>query len=172
MTNPNKVAEPGDIYLKKARGSKPDLSVEARAIITHTQLINNLRGKINKEFTELKNRQEKVRFLQKLKKTINSAITDKGEFDASNNPQLQTMLDEATKLGVERKEGVYKFTKEACDRLLQNIQITVEDFNVSNDSQLQTMTRLTNDRYESFQMTMMMLKTDHESKTQMARNIK
>ena len=161
-----------NVIKKTAAGVNPNnLSLESLALLINTERLKFLENKITHEFIELKKRQDKVTFLHKLIKTINTATNDKGEFDCTNNADLQKFLTEAKEHGVDLKENKFKYSKDERDRLLENIRMTVEDLNVLNDMQLQTITRLTNERYESYQMARAIMKPLHDDKVNKARSI-
>lgn len=147
------------------------LSLESLALLINTARLKQLENKITKELLELKKRQDGVVFLHKLIKTINTATNDKGEFDCTSNEDLKKFLNEAKEHGVDIKENKFKYTKDERDRLLENIRMTVEDNNVLNDMQLQSVTRLTNERYESYQMARAIMKPLHDDKINKARSI-
>lgn len=144
------------------------LSLESLALLVNTERLHHLENKITKEFTELKERQERVSSLHKLIRAINSATTNE-EFDCTNNPDTQAMLAKAKEYGVEIKEGKFKYNKQERDRLIENIRLTVDDYNVLNDMQLQTVSRLMTERYESYQLARSIMKPLHEDKISKAR---
>ena len=145
------------------------LSLESLVLLINTERLRTLENKITKEFVELKKRQDEVTFLHKLIKTINTATTNE-EFDCSQNPDLQNLLAKAKEYGVDLKEGKHHYSKEERERLIENIRLTVEDNNVLNDMQLQTITRLTTERYESYQLARSIMKPIHEDKVNKARS--
>lgn len=145
-----------------------NLSLESIALLVNTERLHYLENKITKEFAELKKRQDEVALLHKLIKKINTA-TNKDEFDCTNNKELQDLLKKAKECGVDLQEGKYKYNKEEKDRLIENVRLTAEDNNVLNDMQLQTITRLTTERYESYQLARSIMKPLHEDKTSKAR---
>lgn len=147
-----------------------NLSLEALALLINTERLKFLEKKITNEFLELKKRQDQVTFLHKLIKTINVATVNE-EFDCSNNPELKDLLQKAKEYGVEINDDKFKYHKEERDRLIDNIRMTAEDFNVLNDMQLQTITRLTNERYESYQLARSIMKPLHDDKINKARSI-
>ena len=154
-------------------GANPSkMSLETLVLLVNTERLKLLRDKINKEFTELKARQDKVSTLHKLLKKINVATSDKGELDCTNNQDIKDLMQQAKDMGVELKEGKFKFTKDERDRFVDNIQMTIDDLNVNNDMQLQTINRLTNERHESYQLARSILKPLHDAKLQAARAIK
>lgn len=147
-----------------------NLSLEALVLLINSERLKNLENKITSEFIELKKRQDEVSFLHKLIKTINTATTN-DEFDCSNNQELQDCLAKAKEHGVDLKEGKFKYNKEERERLIENIRMTADDNNVLNDMQLQTITRLTTERYESYQLARSIMKPMHEDKVNKARAI-
>lgn len=146
-------------------------SIDTLVLLITTERLNHLKDKTRIELKDLKDRQEKVRTLHKLLRAINAATDDKGKLDYSNNQEIKDLIKEAKELGVEIKGDKTKYTKEERDRLVENIRITADDYNVENDMQLQTISRLTNERYESYQMARSILKPLHEDKLKKARDI-
>lgn len=146
------------------------LSLESLALLINMERLKRLENKIATEFVELKKRQDEVSFLHKLIKTINTATVNE-EFDCTNNQELKDLLAKAKECGVDLKEDKFKYTKEERERLIENIRITADDNNVLNDMQLQTITRLTTERYESYQLARSIMKPLHEDKTNKARAI-
>jgi hypothetical protein len=147
-----------------------NLSLESIVLLINSQRLNGLEKKIATEFIELKKRQDEVSFLHKLIKTINTATSNE-EFDCSKNPELQDLLKKAKEYGVDLKEDKFKYNKEERERLIENIRITCDDSNVLNDMQLQTITRLTTERYESYQLARSVLKALHEAYLAIIRGI-
>lgn len=146
------------------------LSLEALALLINSERLKTLENKITSEFLELKKRQDEVTFLHNLIKKINTATT-KEEFECTNNQELKDLLKKAKEHGVDLKEDKFKYTKEERERLIENIRITAEDNNVLNDMQLQTITRLTTERYESYQLARSIMRPLHEDKINKARAI-
>lgn len=153
-------------------GNQPNsnLSIESLALLINMERLKRLENKITTEFVELKKRQDEVTFLHKLIKTINTATVNE-ELDCTDNPELKELLAKAKDYGVDLKEGKFKYTKEERERLIENIRITSDDNNILNDMQLQTITRLTTERYESYQLARAIMKPLHEDKTNKARAI-
>lgn len=147
-----------------------NLSIEALALLINTDRLKHLEKKITSEFVELKKRQDQVSYLHKLIKTINIA-TVKDELDFTNNQEIKDLIKTAQEYGVEIKDGKFKYNKEERERLIENIRITAEDYNVLNDMQLQTITRFTNERYESYQLARSIMKPLHDDKTNKARAV-
>lgn len=157
--------------VKASNNDNKNLSIETLALLINAERLKYLENKVFNEFAELKKRQDKVSFLHKLIKTINLATNQQGEFDCSNNEELKSFLQKAKEEGVEIKDGKYGYNKDERDRLVENIRMTIDDHNVLNDMQLQTITRMTNERYESYQMARSIMKPLHEDKINKARSI-
>lgn len=146
-------------------------SLESLVLLINAARLKDLENRITTEFIELKKRQDQVSFLHKLIKAINSA-TNNEEFDCSKDAEMKELLKQAKEYGVDIKDGKYKFNKEERERLIENIRITAEDCNVLNDMQLQSVTRLTTERYESYHLARSITKTLHESIINAARAVK
>jgi hypothetical protein len=144
------------------------LSLESLALLITADRLKSLESQLRKEFVELKKRQDQVTLLHKLIKMINMATTDE-KFDCTDDPELQELLVKAKEYGVELEEGRFKYEKEDRERLIENIRMTADDYNVLNDMQLQTVSRLTTERYEAYQMARTIMKPLHEDKHNKAR---
>lgn len=147
------------------------LHLESLSLLLTTERLHKLEKDCLKEISELKDRQKKVAFLHKLMRTINSKTGSKGEFKPKEIAEFKEMLKKANELGVELDEAKEEYTTEERDRLLENIRMTVEDHNMLNELQLQTLSRMTTERYESYQMARSISKPQHEDKMGKARAI-
>jgi serine protease inhibitor len=145
-----------------------ELSLESLALLINAERLKYLENKISKEFIELKKRQDQVTFLHKVIKAINAATVN-NELDCSNHQELKDLLSKSKEHGVNITDGKFKYNKEERDRLIENIRITADDYNVLNDMQLQTITRLVTERYESYQLARSIMKPLHEDKANKAR---
>lgn len=145
-----------------------DLSLESLTLLINAERLRNLENKITNEFVELKKRQDKVSFLYKVLKTINNA-TNNDQLDCSNHQELKDLLIKAKEAGVEIPDGKHKFNEKERERLIENIKMTSDDYNVLNDMQLQTISRLTTERYESYQLARSIMKPLHEDKVNKSR---
>jgi len=154
------------------RVNPEDLSLDALVLLINTERLAYLKKQTHKELTEVKERQKIVTALNKLLKGINTATNDKGELDISGLNDLQEQLKNAQEYGIEVEEGKLKFTRDERSRLVDNIQMTVEDLHFETDMQMQTVTRLTNERYETYQMARSILRPLHEAKVSHAKAIR
>lgn len=162
------------LKVKKAEDGGNDvsgMSLESMVLLITTDRVNHLEGNIRTEYETLRARQEDVRFLHALLKAVNAATDENGEFDWSDEPELLEMLEKAREMGVDIPEGKTKFSAEDRLRLVENIKVTVEDLNLQNELQLQTITRLTNERYEMYQLARAIMRPLHETKMDIARKL-
>lgn len=155
----------------KALEPNLNMSLEALILLITTERLKTLKDKTRLELVGLKERQEKVRTLHKLLKCINADTDELGKLDISKNQEIQDLLKAVKELGVDIKEDKFTYSKEERDRLVENIRITVEDYNVENELQIQEISRYTNERYESYQMARSILRPLHEDKQRKAREI-
>lgn len=149
-----------------------NLSLEALVLLINTERLKNLNDRTIKEFKELKERQGKVRELHEILRQINSHTSENDELDLKKTPELLEFLKKAKEnhgLTIDEKKTHYK--KDERERLVSNFNMLIQDLNVQNDMQLQTTSRLTNERYESYQMARSILKPLHEDKINKARAI-
>lgn len=147
------------------------LSLEALVLLLTTDRLHKLENDSKTQMEDLRTRQQKVSFLHKMMKTINAGTDTQGEFDITPYPDLKEMLQKAKEIGVELDEEKLKYSSQERERLLENLRMTVEDLNVQNEMQLQMITRMTNERYESYQMARCILKPLHDDKLNKARYI-
>lgn len=148
-----------------------EMSLQGLMFIAQTEWQKKLENKITAEFVELKGRQDKVSFLKKLVKTINMATVD-DQLDCTKNEELKSLLMKAKEYDVQIKDGKFKFNKQEREALIENVKVTADDFNVLNDMQIQAVSRLTNERNESFSIARMIFKTLHETSMSVIRQIK
>jgi len=154
-------------------GPKPeDMSLESLILLINAERLKNLQTKTETEFDALRARQQNVADLHDVIKAINTATDKNGAIDITNDTNLQNLIENAKNLGVDVKEGQMVFNKDEKDRLIENIRMTVEDLNVQNDMQLQTISRLTNERYESYQLARSILKPLQDAKTTLAKALR
>lgn len=154
----------------KAPGADPkDLSLEQLVLLLLTDRLRDLQDKTIDQFKQLKERQDKVTELHNILKNLNSNTNEKGELVITED--VKKLLDKAKEHGVDLKDGKNHYSKDERERLVENIRMTIEDLNVKNDMQLQTVTRLTNERYESFHMARSIMKPLHEDKVNKARAV-
>lgn len=148
-----------------------NMSLEALILLITTERLKTLKDKTRIELTQLKERQDKVRKIHEALRTINAETDEKGKLDFSSNEDLKELLNEVKELGITIKEDKFTYTKEERDRLVENLRTAAEDFNVENEMQIQTVSRFTNERYETYQMARSILRPLHEDKQRKAREI-
>lgn len=154
-----------------------DMELEQLVFLLLTERMQQLQQKSTDEFKELKKRQDEVVEMHKLLKAINSNTNDDSELSFAADSDLKKLLDNAReKLGIDIPDGKVKngrvtYSKDQRERLIDNIRMTIDDHNTKNDMQMQTVTRLINERYESYQMARAILKPIHDDKMSKARAI-
>jgi len=162
------IIETGGDKLKELK----DLPLEALILLINTERLQHLQDKTQELLTELKGRQDQVTLLHKLLKAINAATNaEDGKLNLKENQEVTELLAQTKDLGINAGSSEGELSKEERERLIENIRMTVDDLNVQNDMQLQSVTRLTNERYESYQMARAILKPLHDDKVNKARAI-
>ena len=154
-----------------------EMELEQLISLLLTERLNQLQQKSTDEFNELKKRQDVVVQLHKILKAINSNTNSDSELLFDIHSDLMKSLGELKdKHDIEIPEWAFKdgklaYTKDQRERLIDNIRMTIDDHNTKNDMQMQTVTRLINERYESYQMARAILKPIHDDKMSKARAI-
>ena len=148
-----------------------DLTLETMILMINTNKVRALEDETRKELKELQTRQGHVRYLHKLLTGINSSTDGKGNFNFGGDADLKQLLSQAKDLGVDIDLSKTSYAKDERDRLVENVRLTCEDLNTQNEMQLQTITRITNERYEMYQMARSILKPLHEDKINKARSM-
>lgn len=153
------------------------MELEQLVFLILTDRLKQLQQKSVDEFKELKKRQDEVVQMHKVLKAINANTTNESELAFELDSELMNHLNHAKdKLGIEIQPGAIKdgkmtYNKDQRERLIDNIRMTIDDHNTRNDMQMQTVTRLINERYESYQMARAILKPIHDDKMSKARAI-
>lgn len=146
-----------------AQSSTDDVSLQDMIYLVNRQLVDQIEEKLRKEFTDVQERNGKVRHLHNLLKAINAATDSKGNLDISQSPELQAMIQEANELyGLNIPADKTKFNGQERERLVENIRTTCDDLNVQSDLQLQTISRLNSERQEAYQIARSMMKAIHD----------
>lgn len=172
-----------ETLLTKVEGEKQP-TIDSLVYDILTSRLQQLQKDTTKELEELKERQKEVQKLHDLIAKIN-ALTDKeGEvkvdeelFDMlqgavtsdDNTDAVNDLKINADNLNILKEGKSYK--PEDRVRLIENIRMHIEDLNTQNDMQLQTVTQLTNERYETYQMARAVTKPLDEDKKQKARAV-
>jgi hypothetical protein len=155
-----------------------EMELEQLVFLTLTERLKQLQTQSQDEFKELKKRQEEVVQMHKALKAINS-FTDSDSllsFDQDSDihqqfKDLREKFDIPLHDGSVDKNGKISYTREQRERLIENIRMSIDDHNTKNEMQMQTVTRLVNERYESYQMARAILKPIHDDKMSKARAI-
>lgn len=165
----NKTSEVTNIEAAGSDADFEDLSLESLILLINSERLKTLQDQTSAEFKELKERQEKVRKLHALLQALNKETNEKGEIDLSKKNEIMEQIKGLKEYDIPVKEDKTKYNKDERERLTESIKMSIEDLNVQNDMQLQKISRLTNERYESFQMARSILKPLHDDKLNKAR---
>lgn len=163
--------------VKNEPNDPKNMELEQLVFLLLTDRLKQLQNQSVDEFQQLKKRQDKVVELHKVLKSINSNTNSDTELKFPLGCDLDKLLQRAKDLGVDvcngtkGKDGKITYSRDQRERLIDNIRMTIEDLNMQNEMQMQTVTRLINERYESYQMARAILKPIHDDKMSKARAI-
>ncbi|CRX38649.1 hypothetical protein [Estrella lausannensis] len=153
-------------------GDYNDWTLEKLLFLVHTERLKHLEDKSATTLDSLTESQDQVSKLHDLIAKINE-ITDKdGKINVEKGSEVEKLLKEAEEMGVKIAKTDGEFTDKEKERLVENIRLQIENLNVKNDMMLQEVTRITNERYEMYQLTRMAHKVLDEDKKNKARAIR
>jgi hypothetical protein len=166
----NRVDEVKPLPLEIAQKEDINLLQEVANLLKNT--LDLLEKKTMGELELLQKRHGHVESLHELLKEINQNTNSKGEVDL-NNPKALELIEKAKQLGIDIKDksGKFSFNKEQREYLIDSIQMTIDDLRVQYELQMQTVTRLTNSRYEFIQLARLIEKRLDECAKQVIRGI-
>lgn len=147
-------------------------TLEQLVLLVTSERLHNIEKQSRDELKELKERQEKVKELHDLLSKINSLTDDVGKVKVDE--ELKKLLEAAKEAGIDIdiKDVGKEYDGRGRERLVDNIRMRIDDLNVKNDMQIQAVTRLTNERYESYQLARSIIKPLDEDKKNKARAIR
>lgn len=148
-----------------------EMTLEQLTLLVTIERVKSLEDKTKAEYEALRDRQGKVTFLHRLLKTVNLITDGKDQLNLNQHPDLKEMIQQAKDLGADIDPSKMTYTKDERDKFVESLRITCDDLNIQNDMQIQTVTRLTNERYETFQLAKSMFRPLDEAKTAIARSI-
>jgi len=146
------------------------LSLEALVLLVKLERLSHLQSSTEENLKEVQERQKYIAEMHDLLKEINNALNESGEIEALSD-ELKSRIADFAEYGIEIDVDKTELSSLEAERLIANIQMTIDDLNVQNDMQLQTISRLTNERYECYQMARSILKPLHDAKLAHARGV-
>lgn len=176
--------------------SEIDTSLEDLTQLLILSKLDNLKQGFAEKGQELKERQDRVRWLHDIMQKLNKRVDkDTGELNLTHakidettgllkegvgvdgDEELAALLDLRTKLKEAAQDKGYevkaqgKYSKDERERLMDNLRMICDDLNLQNDMQIQDLNQLINERYEVYQMARAILKPLHDDKQHKARSI-
>lgn len=150
-----------------------DWELEKLAFYVHMERLAYLDKVSAEETAKAADSQAIVAKLYNLIGRINE-ITDKekGTIKVEKGSELEKLLKEAQKEGVNISKFEGEFNEREVQRLLENIKYVVEERNAFGSNLTQKLQRFINERYEMYTMTGKFQKGWHDDKTNKARAIK
>lgn len=113
-----------------------DSSVLHKAFVLHHDFYRDLRKKLENHAVEVKDRQNKIKFVHGIMQEMNNYIDEKGALDLADHPDLQQKLQAAKDMGISIAADQVTFTSFQTTRLIENLNSTLEDWNTDNRTQL------------------------------------
>lgn len=124
-----------------AEHPKLEPTIQQEAYLLHLAHHASIRDKIAKEAAELRQRQEKIRFIHEIMQEINSLMDKDGNIDLSKHPQLKEKLKAAQEMGITITDKDSLNSHESR-RLLDNLNYAAEDWSREDATQMRKMQSL------------------------------
>jgi hypothetical protein len=173
-----------------------DLGIEQITHLLILQKLSSLKEQFATKGLELKQRQDKVRWVHDLMQRLNKRVDkETGVLDlthkkidettgelkagesAEGDQELQGLLEVRRRLKEAAGDRGYEvkaqgsYTKDERERMIENLRMVCDDLNLQNDLQLQDLNQLVNERYEVYQMARAVFKPLHDDKLHKARSV-
>lgn len=153
----------------KDKEIKPSYSLEALTFLVLGERVDQLEDKVKTQAKGQKKRLEEIKGLQSLKRALNAA-TDEGEkLDFTDKPDLKELYDSMNKRFDLSLKDETTFSGAARERMIDNITMAVDERNLENDLQMNTLQQLNYERNEALQMLDKIRKTLHDAKMSITR---
>lgn len=142
MTKPNFVEDAleskqtGEVKVVHGRHDPSELTIQQEAHLLHILHVRTLKAKLDKEAAELRERQEKIKYIHEILQDINNSMDDKGGMDITQNQELQEKLKEAKEMGIKLPEGKTTFNTHECKRVIDNLHYTIDDWEKDDSLQM------------------------------------
>lgn len=148
------------------------ITIQQLMLLLMNERIDTLGTQSAKELKELTERQRTVTELNNVKAAINAETNkDDSSLTVNADTELAGLLKRAEEIGVKMPKIEGTFDAEERRRLVDNLNMTLDDLNTKNDMQLQMVTRYTNERYEAYQMGRTIIKAPDDAVKSSARRI-
>lgn len=143
---------------------KPSYSLETLALLVNKQRVDQLEEKLRTQFKDLKKRQEEIKALQSLVRTLNAATDENETLDLDKSAEAKELYEVVGKRFDLKLPEKTKFNGPARERMIENIKMAIDERNLENDLLMNTIQQLNSERNESFQLANKIIKTLHDAK--------
>jgi hypothetical protein len=116
--------------------NQQDTTVQQEAFFLHISRLRHLRALLDKHALDIKERQNKIKFLHELMQKLNNLVDDEGKIDFTADPTLTEDLKIAKELGVNISTDQTKLSRYQTDRLMDNLRYSISDWETSNNIDL------------------------------------
>lgn len=142
----NQTESQNDLEFGKVDHLEPDhsainSSITGNVMRFYASVATSMKDKIDNLGAEVSMRHDQMRLINEIIAEINDLTDEKNSFQISTEktPELIKKLQVAKELGVKVKDGQFKFNAIERDRLLENLHISLENWDKQNRFQTQKM---------------------------------
>lgn len=113
-----------------------ELTVQQEAHLLHILHVRALKEKLDVEAAQMRNRQEKIKYIHGILQDINNTMDKDGGIDVDGHPDLKEALAEAKKMGIKLPDHKEKYSSSECKRIMDNLHYTIDDWEKEDSLQM------------------------------------
>jgi hypothetical protein len=114
-----------------------ELTIQQEAHLLHILHVRALKDQLNIEAAQLRERQEKIKYLHETMQELHNCMDSKGNLDISKQPGVIENLQHIREMGVKLPESTkVEFSSHEAKRLLDNLNFAIEDWEKEDSTQM------------------------------------
>lgn len=148
------------------------IDLDPLALLVYSEKLEMLETEGKDLMEEISGTHKNIQHLHKILAKINEETDEDGKLKPSE--ELKELYNQAEEMGLSVDRSLLE--KEKLDfnqkeRLVENIKMSIEDLNMENDTKLQKVNHLNNERFSVIQFIRKVLDSLHQTKQMVIRNI-
>lgn len=149
-----------------------EIDLDPLALLVYSEKLQLLESQGEDMMDEIRQTHKQIQHIHKILAKINEETDKDGNLVPSD--QLKALFDEAEEMGLSPDRSLIESNKldfNKKERLVENLKMSVEDLNMDNETKLQRVNHLNNERFSVIQFIRKVLDSLHQTKQMMSRNI-
>lgn len=126
-----------------------DTTVQQDAYFLYLHHTKVLKDKVHEEMAELRQRQDKIKFIHEVMQEINNLTDNEGMLNLKAHPELKEKLKQALEMGIKLPVDKDSFDTHARKRLVDNLSYSAGDWEKEDSLQMRRIQTLYNETEQS-----------------------